>query len=155
MGLPQSQSHREIRLLRRRHFDETLGQFCLDGSENKGGKIRSLPVPEYVHAELLRRQVDELLPDEYIFTRSPEPFNEAYFNTMWTRAKAKMLQAGLIQPQQTLYSFRHAASVNVFTRTQNLKLLQQLLGHSNLNTSMTYLRSIGAIQVESSIMPEL
>jgi integrase len=147
--------HREIRLLRRRHFDEALAYFSLDGNENKGGKIRKLPVPEFVRAELLKRQVDVFLPDEYVFTRSFVPFNESYFNTMWSRAKAKMLKSGLIQPQQTLYSFRHAASVNVFTRTQNLKLLQQLLGHSNLNTSMTYLRSIGAVQVESSMMPEL
>jgi integrase len=147
--------HREIRLLKRRHFDENFTRFSLDGKENKSGRIRSLPVPDFVRDELVRRKVDELLPEVYIFTRSTEPFNESYFNTMWSRSKTKMLTLGLIQPQQTLYSFRHAASVNVFTRTQNLKLLQQLLGHSNLNTSMTYLRSIGAIQVESSMMPEL
>jgi integrase len=147
--------HREIRLLKRRHFDENFTCFSLDGKENKSGRIRSLPVPEFVRVELVQRQFDDLQPDEYIFTRSQVPFNESYFNTMWSRAKAKMLDLKLIQPQQTLYSFRHAASVNVFTRTQNLKLLQQLLGHSNLSTSMTYLRSIGAIQVESSMMPEL
>lgn len=66
-----------------------------------------------------------------------------------------MLELRLIQPKQTLYRFRHAVSLNVFERTQNLKLLQQLLGHSNLNTSMIYLRSIGAVQVEATMMPEL
>ncbi|WP_210489870.1 tyrosine-type recombinase/integrase [Rufibacter aurantiacus] len=147
--------HRKIRLLKRRHFNEDFTTFSLDGKENKSGRIRSLPVPEFVREELVRRQVGDLQPEENIFTSSLEPFNESYFNTMWSRAKAKMSELRLIQPQQTLYSFRHAASVNVFTRTQNLKLLQQLLGHSNLNTSMTYLRSIGAIQVESSMMPEL
>lgn len=115
----------------------------------------SLTVPEFVREELVRRRVGELQPEENIFTRSLEPFNESYFNTMWSRAKTKMSELRLIQPKQTLYIFRHAASVNVFTRTQNLKLLQQLLGHSNLNTSMTSLRCIGAIQVESSMMPEL
>lgn len=147
--------HREIRLLKRKHFDEHFTCFSLDGKENKSGRIRSLPIPDFVRQELVERCIGDLLPDENIFTRCLEPFNECYFNTMWSRAKTKMLDLGLLQPKQTLYSFRHAASVNVFTRTQNLKLLQQLLGHSNLNTSLIYLRSIGAIQVESSMMPEL
>ena len=147
--------HQEIRLLRRRHFNEALTQFILDGGENKSGKLRSLPIPEYVREELLRRGVDKLQPDEFVLTHSLTPFNESYLNTMWSRAKKKMLELGLINPTQTLYSFRHAASVNVFERTQNLKLLQQLLGHSNLNTSLTYLRSIGLIQIDSSVMPEL
>jgi integrase len=147
--------HREIRLLKRRHFDANLSQFTLDGYENKSGRLRSLPVPEYVKEELLVRGVDKLEPEINIFTGLLQPYNESYFNTQWSRAKEKMLQQQLIQPHQTLYSFRHAASVNVFERTQNLRLLQHLLGHSNINTSMTYLRSLGAIQVDNDVMPEL
>jgi integrase len=147
--------HQEVRLLKRKHFNESFTQVVLDGNENKSGKIRSLPVPDYVREELMNRKVDKLNPDEYVFTASGKPFNESYFNTMWSRAKAKMLQRGLISSNQTLYSFRHAASVNVFDRTQSLKLLQQLLGHSSLNTSLIYLRSIGMIQLDNSVMPEL
>lgn len=147
--------HREIRLLKRRHFDATLSHFTLDGYENKSGRLRSLPVPAYVKDALVARGVDQLEPDKNVFTGELHPFNVSYFNTQWSRAKEKMLQQQLIQPMQTLYSFRHAASVNVFERTQNLRLLQQLLGHSSLNTSLTYLRSVGAIQVEKGMMPEL
>lgn len=147
--------HREIRLLKRKHFDVTISRFTLDGYENKSGRLRSLPVPEYVREVLLARGIDKLNPETNIFTGSLRPFNESYFNTQWSRAKGKMLQQQLIQPQQTLYSFRHAASVNVFERTQNLQLLQRLLGHSNLNTSLTYLRSVGAVQIEQGMMPEL
>jgi site-specific recombinase XerD len=92
--------------------------------------------------------VDKLEANRYIINGSLQPFNESYFNTSWPRAKEKMLKLGLIQPQQTRYSFRHAASVNIFERTQNLKLLQHLLGHSNMSTSMTYLRNVGVIEVE-------
>ncbi|QMU27699.1 tyrosine-type recombinase/integrase [Adhaeribacter radiodurans] len=147
--------HQEIRLLKRKHFDEYFSRFILAGDENKGGRIRSLPVPEFVKQELLNRKIHELLPEQYIFTGNSLPFNDSYFNTVWSRAKVRMLQLELIGPNQTLYSFRHAASVNVFERSQNLKLLQQLLDHSSMTTTLTYLRSIGVIQLENSVMPEL
>ncbi|WP_460926015.1 tyrosine-type recombinase/integrase [Pontibacter brevis] len=147
--------HQEIRLLKRQHFNEDFTRYTLDGYENKSGRLRSLPVPEYVREELLRRGIGALEGERNIFTGYRQPYNECYFNTMWSRARKKMLELALIQQNQTLYSFRHAASVNVFERTQNLKLLQQLLGHSSLNTSLTYLRSIGTVQVESNVMPEL
>ncbi|NDK54787.1 tyrosine-type recombinase/integrase [Pontibacter fetidus] len=147
--------HQEIRLLQRRHFNKTLSQLTLEGSENKSGRIRTMPVPVYVREELQRRGVDQLQPDNYIVSGTGVPYNESYFNTMWSRAKNKMLLKRLINVNQTLYSFRHAASVNVFGRTQNLKLLQQLLGHTSLTTSLTYLRSLGMIQIDHSVMPEL
>ncbi|MFD2246661.1 tyrosine-type recombinase/integrase [Pontibacter ruber] len=147
--------HREIRLLKRKHFNESITQLTLGGYENKSGRIRAMPIPEYVRIELLRRKVDQLNPEHYIVSESAMFYNESYFNTIWSRAKGKMLQEDIIGSNQTLYSFRHAAAVNVFNKTQNLKLLQQLLGHSSLNTSLIYLRSIGVIQLDSSMMPEL
>ncbi|RNI26917.1 tyrosine-type recombinase/integrase [Rufibacter latericius] len=147
--------HQEIRLLKRRHFNQDMTQFYLDGYENKSGRIRSLTVPLYVREALIERKVNELEPEQNIFTGSKVAFNDCYFNTKWGRLKPKFLQLGLIQHNQTLYSFRHAASINVFNKTQNLKLLQQLFDHSSLNTSLIYLRSIGVVQVSDSEMPEL
>ncbi|MER2997398.1 tyrosine-type recombinase/integrase [Pontibacter populi] len=147
--------HQEIRLLERRHFNKDLTLYMLEGKENKSGKIRSLPVPEFVREVLLEREVLLLLPNHNLLTGGAWAYNESYLNTQWSRAKKKMLELKMIEANQTLYSFRHAASVNVFKRTQNLKLLQQLLGHSSLNTSLIYLRSVGAVDVEVSQMPSL
>lgn len=43
-----------------------------------------------------------------------------------------MLKLGLIEKDQTLYSFRHTAVVNVYKKTKDLHILQQLLQHSNM-----------------------
>jgi integrase len=127
----------------------------LDGYENKGGRIRCLPVPEYVQQVLKLYDIDKLNEGNNIFTGSQKVYNESFFNTMWSRAIKKMLEKGVIRPNQTLYSFRHSASINVFNRTQSLKLVQELLGHSQMSTSLTYLRSIRAIDLKQEEMPEL
>ena len=147
--------HKEIRLLKRRHLDSELSRYTLDGKENKGKRIRSLPLTDFVRAELISRGVDQLNPEDYIFTGKEKPFNPDYFKTQWSRAKTKMLAEGIVTQRQTLYSFRHTASINVFERTQNLKTLQELLAHAKMSTSMVYLRSIGATQLDISVMPSL
>lgn len=147
--------HQEIRLLKRSHFNEDLSFYLLDGYENKGGRIRGLPVPEYVKEVLQMYNIDCLQDSDNIFTSCTWAYNESYFNTMWTRAKKVMLTAGLIKSNQTLYSFRHSASIDIFTRTQNLKLLQELLGHSKMTTSLTYLRSIRMVNITNTEMPRL
>lgn len=147
--------HEEARLLKRSHFDDSLTHYLLSGSENKGGQNRKLPLPDYVRVEMLRRNIHLLPSDHYIFSSSLEPFNRWYFSTMWTRAKVELSRLGLITPKQTLYSFRHAASISVFNATQKIKLLQQLLGHQSVVTTEIYLRSIGVIDVDVSMLPKL
>jgi integrase len=147
--------HEEIRLLKRSHFDDDLTHYLLSGSENKGGQNRRLPLPEYVRVEMFRRDI-HLMPSDYnIFRGCREPYNRWYFSTMWTRAKVDLLRLKLINEKQTLYSFRHSASVSVFNATQQIKLLQQLLGHQSVVTTEIYLRSIGVIEVDISMLPKL
>ncbi len=147
--------HQEIRLLKRSHFDHELTHYLLSGSENKGGKNRRLPLPEYVRVEMFRRKINLMSPDSYIFGGKPEPFNRWYFSLMWSRARVEMLTAKIINKRQTLYSFRHSASISVFKATQQIKLLQQLLGHQSVLTTEIYLRSIGLIDVDVSMLPKL
>ena len=78
-------------------------------------------------------------------SRSGEPFNVSYLNTQWSRAKAKMIKIGLIQKDQTIYSFSHTAAVNVYKKTKDLHILQQLLQHSNMIVTLNYLRGLGEV----------
>ena len=146
--------HREVRLLRRRHFNSDFSQYVLSGEENKSGRIRTLPVPVFVRNEL-QRNMSNLAPNDYFFSGDNSAYNDYYFNTLWSRAKPGLFEKKLIRDHQTLYSFRHAAAVNVFNKTQDLKLLQELLGHANINTTLIYLRSLGVIKVQMGMMPEL
>jgi len=148
--------HREIRLLTRKNFADDLSYILLDGYRNKSGSIRKTPTPEYVRATLIEYNIDTLNPEYNIFTGTTEPLNVYYFNLMWGRAKKKMLALGLVNENQTLYSFRHSAAVDVFSRHQNLHLVQKLFAHSSLTVSLTYLRSIGMAEVtDEASLPKL
>lgn len=139
--------HKEMRKLTAGHFKKSLTEIHLSGSENKGRKVRVVYVPDYVQQEL-----EHLLPSlkstDNIFSRDVKPYNEAYFNTAWTRAWRKMHQLGIVEKNHTIYSFRHTAAVDVYRRTKDVNLLKTLLGHSSILVTLKYLRGLGEYNEE-------
>jgi len=148
--------HREVRLLKISHFRNEYDEIYLSGYENKSGRIRKVFVPEYVRSELKLRLEGIEETEANIFSLVKEPFNDDYFKTQWTRAKAEMTKSGIIKPLQTIYSFRHTGAVNVYRKTKDLHTLQQLLGHSDMIVTLNYLRGLGESDNEHlrNLMPE-
>lgn len=148
--------HEEVRNLKLQDFKNNITQIHLSGSDNKGGRVRVVNIPSYVRDELLNA-LNGLETIDNIFSRAPIPFNNAYFNTAWTRAWKKMFKLNMIEHHQTLYSFRHTAAVKVYRKTKDLNILQQLLGHSNMIVTLKYLRGLGEANNEElrDVMPEL
>lgn len=134
--------HKEVRKLTAGHFKKGISEIHLSGSENKGRKVRVVYVPDYVKQEL-----EQLLPSlkstDNIFSKETNPYNDAYFNTAWTRAWRKMHQMGIVEKNHTIYSFRHTAAVDVYRRTKDVNLLKSLLGHSSILVTLKYLRGLG------------
>ena len=85
-----------------------------------------------------------------MFTGKKEPYNPDYFKTLWTRYKRK---SNLIEKDQTLYSFRHTGAIQVYEKTGSLTKLQQVMGHSSLQVSLTYLRGLEVRQLDVEDMP--
>jgi integrase len=139
--------HKEVRKLTTGHFKKGISEIHLSGSENKGLKVRVVYVPDYVKQEL-----ENLLPSlkstDNIFSKDLQPYNEAYFNTAWTRAWRKMHQLGMVEKNHTIYSFRHTAAVDVYRRTKDVNLLKSLLGHSSILVTLKYLRGLGEYNEE-------
>lgn len=148
--------HTEIRLLKKDHFKNNLTEIHLSGSENKGRKIRIVPIPHYIR-EILIPRLKNLSNNDNIFSGEQTPFNEYYFSTAWKRIFKKLNSIGIIQTNQTIYSFRHTAAINVYKKTKDLHILQQLLGHSDMIVTLKYLRGLGVHNTEElrSVMPEL
>lgn len=148
--------HHEIRLIQRRNISDDLSYFILDGYRNKNGSIRKAPTTDYIRAALIELGVNELDPDQNIFSKTRTPYNQYYFNLMWSRAKEKMLRIGIIKEDQTLYSFRHTAAINTYQSHNNLSILQRLLAHSSLTVSLTYLRGLGQSEmIGEDLLPKL
>ncbi|MBD1362912.1 site-specific integrase [Mucilaginibacter sp. ZT4R22] len=118
--------HEEVRLLSRQHFRNNNSKIHLSGDENKSLKVRVVYIPDYVQLEL--NPILALLDkNQNIFSHAVKPFNDAYFNTQWKRAWNKMFDKGLVHVNQTIYSFRHTAAIDVFKRTKDVYLLQQMI----------------------------
>ena len=139
--------HKEVRKLTAGHFKKGISEIHLSGSENKGRKVRVVYVPDYVKQEL-ENLLPYLKPTDNIFSKDLQPYNEAYFNTAWTRAWRKMHQLGIVEKNHTIYSFRHTAAVDVYRRTKDVNLLKSLLGHSSIMVTLKYLRGLGEYNEE-------
>uniref|UniRef100_UPI00404762E0 tyrosine-type recombinase/integrase n=2 Tax=Algoriphagus sp. TaxID=1872435 RepID=UPI00404762E0 len=78
-----------------------------------------------------------------------KPFNESYFSNLWKKFKRKhRVEKGI-----TLYSFRHTAAIDIYTRTGSLSKLQKAMGHSNIMVSLTYLRGLDVAELKEEDMP--
>jgi integrase len=56
---------------------------------------------------------------------------------------------------QTLYSLRHSGAIAVYEKTKNIKILQTVMGHSDMATSLTYLRGLEVNELDVAVLPEL
>ena len=75
-----------------------------------------------------------------------------YFKNRWADYKK---QTDMIEENQTIYSFRHTGAIRVFEKTGSLQKLQQVMGHSDMKVSLTYLRGLEVKQLDVEDLPEL
>ena len=142
--------HREIRLLTWGDFAEDLTFVSLSGKMNKGKRNRIVPISPYIRSYLNALKEDGNEPGINVFTGSTLPYNQSYFLTLWGRYKKA---STLLEPNQTLYSFRHTGAIHVYEKTGSLVKLQQVMGHGSLQVSLTYLRGLQLQQLSTVDMP--
>ena len=137
--------HQEVRLLKWKDFNEDLTSISLSGNRNKSQRNRIVPVPKYVR-ENLHKGLDEV----NIFSGVEKPFNESYFKVVWRRFKGSN---NCIDNQVTIYSFRHSGAINVFKKSNSIHLLKEVMGHSDVKVSLTYLRGLDVPKIREEDMP--
>ena len=144
--------HREIRCLTFTDFNTDFSQVSLNGNRVKSKRNRVIPIPSVVQRELQARYSLVLNRRVNVFTLKEQERHKDYFKGLWTKYKN---QSVLLEPQQTLYSFRHTGAINVFEKTGSLHKLQQVMGHSDMKVSLTYLRGLEVKQLDVEDLPEL
>jgi integrase len=148
--------HKEIRRLVRDDIKDDQNVISLGGRANKGGRVRTVFIPAYVHTALQKHNVLLLDSTANIFTRCCDVYNECYFNTAWSRIKEDLVSDGVISAEHTLYSFRHTAAINLYMKTKDLYKVQQAMGHSSMAVTLTYMRSLGLVNnLDAQDAPEL
>jgi len=141
--------HQEIRLLKWSDIDLNKGIISLSGARNKSGRNRIVPIPYLIKTELNSRVAN---PNDYLLSKNNNPYSKDYLSVLWKRFKA---QSKLNLDGITLYSFRHSGAIQVFEKTGSLQKLQQVMGHSDMQVSLTYLRGLEVKQLDIEDLPEL
>jgi integrase len=141
--------HQEIRQLKWSDIDLNKQFIALSGERNKSGRNRIVPIPEYVKEELATLNIGSSV---YVFSKNREAYSKDYFSVLWKRYKEQSAKdlSGI-----TLYSFRHTGAIKVFEKTGSLLKLQQVMGHSDMKVSLTYLRGLEVKQLDVEDLPEL
>ncbi len=106
----------------------------------KGNKQRSIPIGEFA-LEYLNRYIQEVRSksrfrkSNYVFlNKSGEPISRVYF---WKQIKAYAEKAG-IDKDISPHTLRHCFATHLLENGADLRMVQEMLGHSNIATTQIY-----------------
>jgi integrase len=126
---------------------------CLDFENNRivlPAELRKtndffiIPMTMQLKQDLITYNKHLVNPNELVFSHNGKILSDIYSSMSFLRVKNRYL-FGWIGKNQTLNSIRHTAAINYFQKTQNLKKLSSLMGHTSIQTTIIYLRSLGKI----------
>ena len=115
----------------------------------KGKKDRMVILSQGI-LELLRRYYSSYRPKEWLFEGQDkeEPYSIRSLQMVFHRAKS---EARIIQ-DVTFHSLRHSYATHLHERGTDIRLIQELLGHNDINTTLRYTH-VSTRRVENVISP--
>ncbi len=103
----------------------------------KGGKTRDVMLAENT-LQLLRQYYRSFRPVTYVFESGPTPGKPYSASSVVKVIKRAAIKAG-IKKGVHVHSLRHSFATHLLEQGVNLKLIQRLLGHASLRSTMVYL----------------
>jgi site-specific recombinase XerD len=115
----------------------------------KGKKDRIVPLPELL-IELLKIYLKQYKPVDYLF----EGWNNRQYSTRSVQAvlKKALKHAG-IKKNASVHSLRHSFATHALEDGFDIRLIQEILGHSNIKTTeiYTHISNANILSVQSPI----
>lgn len=109
-------------------------------STKEGGKIHTVPIISQL-AQILHNLPKD---SEYVFTYKGQPLKSiktAWRNIFYKRDGRKRFSHKLKDPTlpyTNFHTLRHTAATWILKKTNNLRITKEILGHSNINTTLKY-----------------
>jgi site-specific recombinase XerD len=121
----------ELINLKMAHIDKHRNIITIKAA--KGKRDRQLPFPESLKL-LLREYYIKYKPKTYLFEGQKNQYSSASLRAVFMNA---VKRAG-VKKDVTLHSLRHAYATHLLESGTDLRLIQELLGHNNIKTTMIY-----------------
>lgn len=121
-------------------------------AENAKTRIEEfVGIPDQLADIIERSGILAAPPEHYIFSTEPGHgpgpvvVSHSYF---YKRIRPHILRLGYykINPNYTLYSFKHSGAISLYKATRDIKLLQAQCRHKTLEQTNRYLRDLGLFQ---------
>lgn len=106
----------------------------------KGRKDRIVMLPKKLLV-MLRAYIKEYKPEKYMF----EGQKQAQYSDTSTSIRAilkKALKENNIQKRITVHSLRHSFATHLLERGTDIRVIQKILGHKNINTTLQYVKVV-------------
>lgn len=114
------------------HIDSDRNQILIKAA--KGKRDRLLPFPDILK-ELLRDYYKRYRPKVFLFEGQKQlQYSSTSLRAVFNTAR----QRTAIKKQVTLHSLRHAYATHLLESGTDLRLIQDLLGHNSIKTTMLY-----------------
>lgn len=121
-------------LLRLKIADIDSQRMLVSIKKSKGEKDRIIMLPPKL-LRLLREYFKEYRPKDFLFEgRYGEMYSSASLNKVFISNKQK---AG-IKKHATLHTLRHSFATHLLEKGTDIRIIQKLLGHNNIGTTLLY-----------------
>ena len=103
--------------------------------KGKGKKDRVLPMSPVIK-EILTEYIKEYQPDYWLFEGQDKgnPYSSGSIDTIFRRAR----KAAGLNPAYRLHDLRHSYATHLMEKGVDVRIIQELLGHKNIQTTMIY-----------------
>lgn len=119
--------------------DNTISILVKD-KNTLGGKNLTIPIVPQMRELLLQQP----RINEYVFNRNGKPIknvNRDWYRIFYKEDKKRQFTKELKDtelPYINFHALRHTAATWILRKTNNLRITKEILGHSNINTTMKY-----------------
>lgn len=110
----------------------------------KSSRKDYIRIPDVLQKEIEKYQLRSYPADFYVFGAHGFPGEKpTYKNQMYRRHRAVLEKIGLLNQDIDQYSWKHTGAIALWKATQNMQLLKDHLRHTDLASTIKYLRDLG------------
>lgn len=125
----------DIRFLRVRNLRYDRGLIHIESG--KGMKDRIVPFPEIIHDQMREHTLNKN-PDDYVFTS--QLTNDQYPNRTIQKIFENACKRAEVHGKINVHRFRHSFGSHMVQKGVNLRIIQEMMGHSSAKTTEIYTR---------------